>query len=114
MFRDQRERIHAVLSLADQVDLLKALEQISQLVARGLFVVDNDDVDGHFGFTLSIGKAANAGNSGSREYARAGKHLRPEGVSYKILRACVMMRTERAYFHAATQGYAASRTNPAQ
>src|SRR6266852_5476842 len=86
MFRDQRERVHAVLSLADEVDLLNALEQIGQLVARGLFVADNDDVDGHYGCTLSIGKAANAGNSGRREFARAGKHVRPEGVSYKILR----------------------------
>ena len=47
MLLDQRERVDAVLSLADQVDLLNALEQEGQLVARGLFVVDNDDVDGH-------------------------------------------------------------------
>src|SRR5216683_7989053 len=86
MLLDQRERVHTVFALADQVDLLNALEQEGQLVARGLFVVDDDDVDGHFGCTLSIGKAANAGNSGRRKYARAGKHVRPEGVSYKILR----------------------------
>src|SRR5258708_13535166 len=102
MLLDQRERVHAVLSLADQVDLLNALEQEGQLVARGLFVVDNDDVDGHFGCTLSIGKAANAGNSGSREYARASKHLRPEVVSYKILRTCLMIRTQSTHFHAPT------------
>ena len=48
MLFDEREGVDAVFALTDQVDLLKAFEQESQLVASGLFVVDDDYVDGHW------------------------------------------------------------------
>ena len=44
---DQRDGFDAVLPLPDDADLGKTLEQKSQLVASGLFVIDNDGGDGH-------------------------------------------------------------------
>jgi len=47
VFLDEVDGFDAVFALADDVDLRKALEQVIQLVAGGLFVVDNDGADGH-------------------------------------------------------------------
>ena len=44
---DQVDGIDAVLPLADDVDFRERFQQERELVARRLFVVDNDRVDGH-------------------------------------------------------------------
>src|SRR6267142_2068059 len=63
MLLDERKRFHAVLALADHIHFLNAFQQESEFVARGLFVVDDDGVDGHWSGKLSIGKAADADNA---------------------------------------------------
>jgi ADP-ribose pyrophosphatase len=44
---DQGHRFHAVLSLTDDVDFGKPLQQKRQLIPRGFFVIYNDCVYGH-------------------------------------------------------------------
>src|SRR5713101_7960854 len=93
MLFDERERFHAVLALANHIHFLNAFQQKGEFVARGLFVVDDDGVDGHMGGKLSIGKAVYTGNSIRHELACA----------TRFGEACAMMRTERNS-HAAKQG----------
>jgi ADP-ribose pyrophosphatase len=47
VFLDERNGFDAVFSLADQVDFGKALKQVGELFAGGLFVIDDNGVDGH-------------------------------------------------------------------
>src|SRR5690348_3033680 len=44
---DQVHGFEAVLPLSDERDFWKRLQQVGELLARGLFVVDDERVDGH-------------------------------------------------------------------
>lgn len=49
MLFDKVDGFEAVLALREEIDLGEGFEEEGQLIASGLFVVDDDGVDGHGG-----------------------------------------------------------------
>ena len=58
MFLYKCERFDAVFALADKVDVGKTLQQVSQFVARGFLVIDDQSVDGHTRLSVCVGRAS--------------------------------------------------------
>jgi hypothetical protein len=66
VFLDEVNGFDAVFSLADEIYFGKTFEEESEFVAGGLFVVDDDGVDGHGGCDgFSIGGALGGRNCGA-------------------------------------------------
>src|SRR2546426_9986996 len=53
MFLDEVDRFEAIFSLRDKIDFRERFEEERKLIPGGLFVVDDEDVDGH-GATNSV------------------------------------------------------------
>ena len=49
MFFNQTDGFEAVFALRDEINLGKGFEEKSEFVPGGLFVVDDEGVDGHWG-----------------------------------------------------------------
>ena len=47
VFLDEVDRFETVFALADEGDFGEGFQEKGELLARGLFVVDDDGVDGH-------------------------------------------------------------------
>lgn len=82
MLFDQRDSLHTILTLTDDIDFGEAFQQKGELIAGGLFVVHDDGVDGHesskAALTLELKNGKNGSMSGavSIGVARRGVQLR--------------------------------------
>src|SRR6202035_2756406 len=62
MFLDQSDGFDAIFSLTDKINFGKTLQQESELVARGFFVIDDNGVDGHVGDVTAANSERKAAN----------------------------------------------------
>ncbi len=56
MFFDEVDGVEAIFALAEEIDFGEGFEEEGEFFASGLFVVDDDGVDGHGGERLSIAR----------------------------------------------------------
>ena len=65
----ERDGFDAVFAFPDDIDFRETFEKELQLFARGLFVIDDDGINGHVGFRRAA-VAATARFSRKTEYRR--------------------------------------------
>jgi hypothetical protein len=64
MLLDQSYGFHSIFSLSNEVDFWETLQKESELITRGLFVIDDNGVDGHVGnVTAANFEAQNSGRT---------------------------------------------------
>jgi len=76
VFLDEVNGVEAIFALSEEIDFREGFKEEGEFVAGGLFVVDDDGVDGHEKNTLSI---ASEEESGERPFEAQGKPFQAQG-----------------------------------